>query len=514
MKIKQGRILYDFKKKKAEDQHYLKKKNNNLEKITPFKSFFFLNDDPISIFDESYISFGVGDLVIFLKNNGYDSFISNKKLLNLTKNDFIEIFNFLLKKIDINFSIEKNFEENFFKILKEIKYPFVKSKNYKLLNKYSQNKSNIIVCLKWMKELLEYDLFCKNGDTNFFFFFKSNHEKPIWEFLNHAYFSYFSKLKEKSYFYYLIKSFSKYKVHIKNFFHQKKIKKIKKKSQNIFNLIEGFIFYEILETKERLKKKYIKNFFIWKILFFLNLSRKKKLIKKNLSKIRTIKNKQKINKIFFKNIFKKKEICSINFLKKDFLKKFEFKKKKCKFFYKKRHISILFQKNFFVFFFYKFQFPKILTFLKRFFFFSYFKKKENIFRFYINKLFLFFFLQIFYLKFLIFLKFEKICINLIKNKILKILKKNDALEKNLSFFLKKKIYIKKKNTKKKKIFEEFIKLKIEKVINFFFEKYNIFRTYFIILYIIFVRYFKLHCSKSKKKKKFAVKNFLIIKVFI
>jgi hypothetical protein len=513
MKIKQGRILYDFKKKKTEEQNFLRKKYNNLKKISPFKSFFFLNNDSRSILDESQIALGFEDLIIFLKNNGYKSFISNKKLFNLTKNDFIEIFNFLLKKIDINFSLEKNFEENFLKILKEIKYPFVKSKNYKLLNKYSQSKSNILVFLKWLKELLEYDLFCKNENNNFFFFLKSNNEKPIWELLNVAYISFFSKSKEKKIFYFVIKSFSKYKIHIKNFWHQKKMKKIKKKSQNFFNLIEGFIFYEILETKERLKKNYIKNLFFRKMLFFLNLSHKKKLIKTNLFKIRSMKNKNKNNKIFSKDFLKKKEIWYLNFLKNNFLKKFQFKKEKYKIFNKKRFILILYQNDFFVFLFNKFHFLKILIFLKSFFFFFFNCKKENIFRFFTNDLHVFFFLKIFYLKYLIFFKIEKICIILIKYKILKILKKNDALEKNLCVFFKKKIYKNKKNIKKKQIFLGFKKIKIEKLIIFFFEKYNLFRDYFIIINIIFVQYFKLHYAKTKKKKKFTIKNFLILKIF-
>ena len=158
MKFKQGRISLDFKLQKNNCSSKYEVKNSDQDKFKIFSSKSVSNKmDPRPLFDKNYISNCIRDIVFFLSKKGYDVNFGQNPLRSPVSKDFFNILSFLLNQFDKHFDFKKRIEETYTLILKEISYPFTLPKGTRYIIGSPHLWPNLLACLKWLVELLQYD---------------------------------------------------------------------------------------------------------------------------------------------------------------------------------------------------------------------------------------------------------------------------------------------------------------------------------------------------------------------
>lgn len=112
--------------------------------------------DPRPITDSKFKEAGVTKIFNFLIKESFDKNISMKNLQSPTKNDFIYIFYFILKKIRKDFISHSQNEEEVLTIINELKYPGQIRKSYLSAVGAPNTWPYLVALLVWMVELSDY----------------------------------------------------------------------------------------------------------------------------------------------------------------------------------------------------------------------------------------------------------------------------------------------------------------------------------------------------------------------
>ena len=152
MKVKQGRIsLYTEQKNFGHPWVVFEKKPNSKIKNQNYKN------DPRASNEKKYLCNCIKEIIKFLEQNGFDLPAVPRFLFKPSNNEFIDIFIFLIKKIDYNYNFYGKWDEEIPFALKSLKYPFSIPKS-----SYSSLPSIymwpiLLGCLKWLTELLNFN---------------------------------------------------------------------------------------------------------------------------------------------------------------------------------------------------------------------------------------------------------------------------------------------------------------------------------------------------------------------
>jgi len=100
----------------------------------------------------------INNIFEFLSSHNYENAISKKGLANGNKNIFLSMLNFLVKLLDIQFTVDLNFvtEDDVFKLLKLVGYGYSFSKNFFAAIGAPNNWTQCLHILHWIIELIKY----------------------------------------------------------------------------------------------------------------------------------------------------------------------------------------------------------------------------------------------------------------------------------------------------------------------------------------------------------------------
>lgn len=316
MKFKQGRISLDLKLQKKEFFFDNGKKDlgENKSKISP-SEYFLTRTDPRPLYDKNYISGCIRDIFFFLSKKGYDINFGQNLLRSPISKDFFNILSFLLNQFDENFDFKKKIEENYTIILKELSYPFPLPKGTRYIIGSPHLWPNLLACLKWLVELLQYDALMQE-EKNSGYKSSIKKEKNIWEQLSDSYFYFLNASGRNKKFSKTLYCLVKTKINETKILNFQKIKKLRTKYRNFHGAKNAFMLSLISDKNEFLNKRifitnkarvnftsnffYSKNsvfnnFFVLKerkFLYFLNSKlQKRKIFEKSTILL--------INRIFF-----------------------------------------------------------------------------------------------------------------------------------------------------------------------------------------------------------------------
>jgi len=299
MKVNKGRILST-----------IQRKPDILESSVKIKTCFLKNEqslyknctkpDPRPIYDRNYISFCIREIKLFLNQSGYRNYIKHKISVPLKNKVFFKIIYFLFKKLDRNFKVQSNPENDIPYILKLLGYPVSLAKRSLASTTNLQFSPILINCLNWIVELCLYDLktifenktpYKRNLNNNF-----------LWKRMVKSYTKFLSKNRITDNLKIIVK------IVMKNYFNLKE--KQRKMKENLSIRLEKFSFffkkifyiYLIFQKKLKLLSHVKKNYRDSKLILIYKY---RNVIKNSETKLRL----ELIEKIIMKNstYFGKKE---------------------------------------------------------------------------------------------------------------------------------------------------------------------------------------------------------------
>jgi hypothetical protein len=152
MKVKQGRIsLYTEQKIFGHPWVEFDKKTNSVIKNLNYKN------DPRALNEKKYLCNCIKEIITFLEQNGFELPPVPRFLFKPSNNEFIDIFIFLIKKIDYNYNFYGKWDEEIPFALKFLKYPFSIPKNSYSLIPSMYMWPILLGYLKWLVELLDFN---------------------------------------------------------------------------------------------------------------------------------------------------------------------------------------------------------------------------------------------------------------------------------------------------------------------------------------------------------------------
>eukprot|EP00602_Paraphysomonas_sp_CaronLab_P003663 CAMPEP_0185030192 /NCGR_PEP_ID=MMETSP1103-20130426/16992_1 /TAXON_ID=36769 /ORGANISM="Paraphysomonas bandaiensis, Strain Caron Lab Isolate" /LENGTH=701 /DNA_ID=CAMNT_0027565207 /DNA_START=115 /DNA_END=2223 /DNA_ORIENTATION=- len=121
------------------------------------KSSISARSDPRNISDKRFVPTSIRTLIEFLTAHNYDHAISPKILTSPSGKDFNNIVQFLFRLIDPNLSCPGKFEDEVIAMFKQLRYPYNISKNGLSAVGSPHSWPQLLACIMWVVELLEYD---------------------------------------------------------------------------------------------------------------------------------------------------------------------------------------------------------------------------------------------------------------------------------------------------------------------------------------------------------------------
>ncbi|ABW97932.1 hypothetical protein HAN_1g89 (nucleomorph) [Hemiselmis andersenii] len=525
MKFKQGRLPLNFFNQKEGDGTFgLENSDLISKKNFFFNNRFFLKDDPRPILDKNYMSTCIKELIFFLNRKGFGESLNIKLLSTPTSRTFFKILIFLLSEIDTNFDFQKKVEENFSIFLKELKYPFPLPKGSLYVISSPHMWPNLLACLKWISELLQYDSFDQKKNINGL----EKKRRTIWKQLGDAYFAFLYKSQKEEEFSNILFSLVKFKINQEKMSSLFWIKKLRSKFRNFLIVRRTFFLFWILDNRKLLiieihhKISKLKNSL--KKFFFSSIYKKNK-------KTKNFKKKFLGNQSFYSKNRKEKETELFSFFRKFYnqslknqKRKKKVRKKICQKLIKKIQKKLTIFKNFTIkkkifsseiFFLIK---RLNLKFKKTYIFFS------NFFKFFKNEI--YFNTNKNFQKNIIIFKKLNLGLTYKRFKTLNYQLKRDSFEKKNFFFKKKKTNYSQKRKKERKLIIKLLKIEnsykifsdienfdIKKKIYFFSLISDINFLKKILSKNILKRYFLFECFCFFKKKCFWIFVFMIKTIF-
>ena len=270
MKFKKGRISLDLENDKIRSVNKMfEKVNQNIKHVSSNNDGLRLKSDPRPVLEKNFTSCCIEALVQFLIKNGFDNHLRSKIMTNPTNADFFKILSFLLNKIDPIFDYQSTIEENFSIILKELKYPFNLPKGSRHILGSPHVWPNLVACLKWITELLQYDSYIQKK--------KSQKEQTaiaknnIWEQLGEAYLAFLDRSKKWEKFPKTLLSMVKYNIERDKKFNLHKIKKLRLKIRNFAVAKKAFMLFKLFDLVESDNSRMLNQAFLEKKSSFLSL---------------------------------------------------------------------------------------------------------------------------------------------------------------------------------------------------------------------------------------------------
>jgi kinetochore protein NDC80 len=120
--------------------------------------------DPRNITEKTVVNQSIRKLCEFLTTHGYKETMSPKILATPSTKDFCNIVAFLLKQLDSNFKITGKTDEEFITVFKYLGYPFQIQKSNITAVGSPHAWPNLLACLTWLLELLNYDQLVRESD--------------------------------------------------------------------------------------------------------------------------------------------------------------------------------------------------------------------------------------------------------------------------------------------------------------------------------------------------------------
>lgn len=120
--------------------------------------------DPRNITEKAVINASIRKLSEYLSTHSYKESVSPKILATPSTKDFCNIVAFLLKQMDGNIKITGKIEEEFITIFKFLGYPFQIQKSNITAVGSPHAWPNLLACLTWLLELLEYDQLIRDSE--------------------------------------------------------------------------------------------------------------------------------------------------------------------------------------------------------------------------------------------------------------------------------------------------------------------------------------------------------------
>ncbi|XP_074662142.1 kinetochore protein NDC80 homolog [Tubulanus polymorphus] len=111
--------------------------------------------DPRHLSDRSFKELNIRRLIEFLSEKGYTQKLSVKILHSPTTKDFLNIIEFMLKIVDAKFRLDSKHEEQIPRLLKDLGYPFLISKNMLFTVGAPHVWPHLLGALSWLVDYIE-----------------------------------------------------------------------------------------------------------------------------------------------------------------------------------------------------------------------------------------------------------------------------------------------------------------------------------------------------------------------